>query len=44
VDLPDGSVLEGTATAIDPTGQLVVESTTGRVAVSAGDVVHVRAV
>ena len=44
VDLPDGSVLEGHAVQIDPAGQLVVESDGRRVPVSAGDVVHVRAV
>ncbi|WP_246142625.1 biotin--[acetyl-CoA-carboxylase] ligase [Nocardioides rubriscoriae] len=44
VDLPDGSVLEGRAVAIDPAGQLVVESDGVRTPVSAGDVVHVRAV
>ncbi len=43
VDLPDGSVLAGTATGIDPAGQLIVESDGVRRAVSAGDVVHVRA-
>ena len=42
VDLPDGTVLEGRAVEIDPAGQLVVESDGRRVAVSAGDVVHVR--
>ncbi|MDN4173598.1 biotin--[acetyl-CoA-carboxylase] ligase [Nocardioides sp. SOB77] len=43
VDLPDGSVLAGMATAIDPSGHLVVDGPSGRVAVGAGDVVHVRA-
>ncbi|MGA8258239.1 MAG: biotin--[acetyl-CoA-carboxylase] ligase [Nocardioides sp.] len=42
VDLPDKSVLEGTAVEIDPTGQLVVEHDGARTPVSAGDVVHVR--
>ncbi|WP_309708161.1 biotin--[acetyl-CoA-carboxylase] ligase [Pseudolysinimonas sp.] len=43
VDLPDGSVLSGTATGIDTEGRLVVDIA-GReeVAVAAGDVVHVR--
>lgn len=44
VDLPDGSVLEGEAVEIDPTGQLVVEADGVRRPVAAGDVVHVRAV
>jgi BirA family transcriptional regulator, biotin operon repressor / biotin---[acetyl-CoA-carboxylase] ligase len=43
VDLPTGEVLTGTATGIDPTGRLLVEGAGGRTAVSAGDVVHVRA-
>jgi BirA family biotin operon repressor/biotin-[acetyl-CoA-carboxylase] ligase len=43
VDLPDGSTLEGRATGIDPTGQLVVATAEGDRAVGAGDVVHVRA-
>ncbi|MDN3309952.1 biotin--[acetyl-CoA-carboxylase] ligase [Microbacterium oryzae] len=42
VALPDGSTLRGRAAAIAPDGRLVVESTGARVAVSAGDVVHVR--
>ncbi len=42
VDLPDGSVLEGRATGIDPTGQLVVATDDGERHVGAGDVVHVR--
>ncbi|WP_246060615.1 biotin--[acetyl-CoA-carboxylase] ligase [Nocardioides dongxiaopingii] len=42
VDLPDGSVLEGRAVEIDPTGQLVVEHDGVRTPVAAGDVVHVR--
>ncbi|GAA5039001.1 biotin--[acetyl-CoA-carboxylase] ligase [Microbacterium fluvii] len=43
VALPDGSTLEGAARRIDPDGRLVVEPATGgEVAVSAGDVVHVR--
>ncbi|NHC23732.1 biotin--[acetyl-CoA-carboxylase] ligase [Nocardioides sp. IC4_145] len=43
VDLPDGSVLTGMATAIDPSGHLVVAGPDRQVAVGAGDVVHVRA-
>ncbi|WP_253943751.1 biotin--[acetyl-CoA-carboxylase] ligase [Nocardioides marmotae] len=43
VELPGGSVLTGLATSIDPSGHLVVEGPDGRVAVGAGDVVHVRA-
>jgi BirA family biotin operon repressor/biotin-[acetyl-CoA-carboxylase] ligase len=42
VDLPDGSVLEGRATGIDPGGQLVVRTDAGERHVGAGDVVHVR--
>jgi BirA family biotin operon repressor/biotin-[acetyl-CoA-carboxylase] ligase len=42
VDLPDGSVLEGRATGIDPTGQLVVSTGGAERHVGAGDVVHVR--
>ncbi|MCD4534097.1 biotin--[acetyl-CoA-carboxylase] ligase [Nocardioides sp. cx-169] len=42
VDLPDGSVLRGHATAVDPGGRLVVETADGAQYVAAGDVVHVR--
>ena len=42
VDLPDGSVLAGTASGVDPSGQLVVQSSGVAHAVAAGDVVHVR--
>lgn len=42
VDLPDGSVLEGRASAVDESGRLVVESGGRSHAVAAGDVVHVR--
>ncbi|GAA4786236.1 biotin--[acetyl-CoA-carboxylase] ligase [Microbacterium gilvum] len=42
VSLPDGGALRGTATAIAPDGRLVVDAAEGAVAVSAGDVVHVR--
>jgi BirA family biotin operon repressor/biotin-[acetyl-CoA-carboxylase] ligase len=46
VELPSGGTLTGTATGIDPSGRLLVESSVdgsvGRTAVSAGDVVHVR--
>jgi BirA family biotin operon repressor/biotin-[acetyl-CoA-carboxylase] ligase len=41
VELPTGR-LEGTAAGVDPDGGLVVEGASGRVTVSAGDVVHVR--
>jgi BirA family biotin operon repressor/biotin-[acetyl-CoA-carboxylase] ligase len=44
VDLPDGSVLEGHAVAIDASGRLVVEAADGRHEIGAGDVVHVRSV
>ncbi|MGA8847208.1 MAG: biotin--[acetyl-CoA-carboxylase] ligase [Nocardioides sp.] len=42
VDLPDGRVLAGTASGIDPSGQLLVRVGGAVHAVSAGDVVHVR--
>ncbi len=42
VEMPDGSLLEGKASEIDPTGRLVVETEEGPQAVGAGDVVHVR--
>ncbi len=42
VALPSGEELVGTATAIDPSGRLLVEHDGRRTAVSAGDVVHVR--
>jgi BirA family biotin operon repressor/biotin-[acetyl-CoA-carboxylase] ligase len=44
VDLPSGDVLIGRATGVDPSGRLLVEHDGARTAVSAGDVVHVRAV
>jgi BirA family transcriptional regulator, biotin operon repressor / biotin---[acetyl-CoA-carboxylase] ligase len=44
VELPSGEVLTGRATGIDPSGRLLVERDGARTAVSAGDVVHVRAV
>jgi BirA family transcriptional regulator, biotin operon repressor / biotin---[acetyl-CoA-carboxylase] ligase len=44
VDLPSGQVLTGRATGVDPSGRLLVEQDGVRTAVSAGDVVHVRAV
>ena len=43
VDLPDGSVLVGAATGIDPDGRLLVDDGGTTHAVAAGDVVHVRA-
>lgn len=42
VSLPDGSVLDGAATAVDATGRLVVRAAGGERAVSAGEVEHVR--
>lgn len=42
VDLPDGTVLSGAATGIDPDGRLVVVADGTTHAVAAGDVVHVR--
>lgn len=40
--LPGGQVLTGTASDVDETGRLVVLTASGPVAVSAGDVVHLR--
>ena len=42
VTLPGGRTLSGVATDVDASGQLIVESGTEAVAVSAGDVIHVR--
>lgn len=42
VALPGGQVLTGTAQDIDETGRLVILAALGLVAVSAGDVVHLR--
>ena len=42
VDLPDGKRLTGRAQSIDDQGRLVVASEGGSVALSAGDVTHVR--
>ncbi|GHF15296.1 biotin--[acetyl-CoA-carboxylase] ligase [Pseudolysinimonas yzui] len=43
IGLPDGSILTGWATGIDVEGRLVVDvAGRGKVAVAAGDVVHVR--
>lgn len=42
VDLPDGSVLAGRATGVDPGGRLVVDGPDGPTPVAAGDVLHVR--
>jgi BirA family biotin operon repressor/biotin-[acetyl-CoA-carboxylase] ligase len=44
VDLPDGSVLEGVAQAIDWDGRLVVATAQGTVELASGDVRHVRRV
>jgi BirA family transcriptional regulator, biotin operon repressor / biotin---[acetyl-CoA-carboxylase] ligase len=43
VGLPDGSTLEGTATAVDWDGRLVVATAEGSVELASGDVRHVRA-
>ncbi len=43
VSLPDGSTLEGVAEAVDWDGRLVVRAPEGPVALSSGDVRHVRA-
>ncbi|SIR37604.1 biotin--[acetyl-CoA-carboxylase] ligase [Micromonospora avicenniae] len=40
--LPDGGELTGTATGIDPDGQLVVETSEGPRHLAAGDVLHLR--
>ncbi|WP_158862715.1 biotin--[acetyl-CoA-carboxylase] ligase [Leifsonia sp. AG29] len=42
VQLPSGDSLVGTAVDIDEGGRLVVETDTGRTAVAAGDVTHLR--
>ena len=42
VQLPGKQVVEGPAVGVADDGSLLIESTTGRVALSAGDVVHVR--
>ncbi len=42
VQLPGGTTVTGTASEVDDTGRLVVRSAAQAVAVSAGDVVHVR--
>lgn len=42
VELPGGDVLLGTAVGLDRDGRLIVESDTGRTAVAAGDVTHLR--
>ncbi len=44
VTLPDGSTLEGTATAVDWDGRLVVATRGGQVQLASGDVRHVRRV
>ena len=43
VELPGGTALTGTASGIDPVGRLIVDTASGPAAVSAGDVIHVRA-
>ncbi len=42
VQLADGSAVLGTATEIDATGRLVVQTASGRTVFGAGDVVHLR--
>jgi BirA family biotin operon repressor/biotin-[acetyl-CoA-carboxylase] ligase len=42
VELPSGEMLNGTATDIDGTGRLVVQSAGATTAVAAGDVTHLR--
>ena len=44
VSLPDGSTLEGRATAVDWDGRLVVATPAGQVELASGDVRHVRRV
>jgi BirA family biotin operon repressor/biotin-[acetyl-CoA-carboxylase] ligase len=44
VSLPDGSILEGTAQAVDWDGRLVVATPQGSVELASGDVRHVRRV
>jgi BirA family biotin operon repressor/biotin-[acetyl-CoA-carboxylase] ligase len=44
VTLPDGSVVEGLAEALDWDGRLVVLTDGGRVELATGDVRHVRRV
>ncbi|MEU5668861.1 biotin--[acetyl-CoA-carboxylase] ligase [Micromonospora sp. NPDC047753] len=40
--LPDGDSLTGTATGVDPDGQLMVTTSTGARTLAAGDVLHLR--
>ncbi|MCX4474377.1 Bifunctional ligase/repressor BirA [Micromonospora sp. MW-13] len=40
--LPDGAELTGTATGVDPDGQLLVDTSAGPRALAAGDVLHLR--
>lgn len=42
VSLPGGRTVSGVAADVDPSGQLIVQTGTGPVPVSAGDVIHVR--
>lgn len=42
VELPGDRAVEGTASDVDGAGRLVVDTADGRVALSAGDVVHLR--
>jgi BirA family biotin operon repressor/biotin-[acetyl-CoA-carboxylase] ligase len=42
VEMPDGSVLDGVAEAVDWDGRLVVRTPAGTVELASGDVQHVR--
>jgi len=42
VQLPDGTAVEGTAVAVEPSGRLVLETADGHRSFGAGDVVHLR--
>jgi len=40
--LPDGREVRGTATGVDPDGQLLVDGPAGELRLAAGDVLHLR--
>jgi BirA family biotin operon repressor/biotin-[acetyl-CoA-carboxylase] ligase len=42
IEFPGGATAQGTATDIDPDGRLLVRTPSGPLAVSAGDIVHLR--